>query len=73
MSKLIGFKRQERALKASRIANANPKTVQLADGSYAGCGETIARCGDVHRVDVMLYGARETSAWASDFRNLDCP
>lgn len=65
--KLIGFRGRgaaERAHERSCHASSTPSVRRLPDGSLVGVGDPIVdRRG---RQDVMLYGARGTSAWASD-------
>lgn len=65
--KLVGFRGKdatERAMARSRYASATPSVRRLADGSLVGVGDPIV--DGRGRQDVMLYGARGTSAWASD-------
>jgi hypothetical protein len=72
MTAIVGYRGRdahERALARSSYANPNPRVVYLADGSAVGAGETIARGGDCERADVRLYGARGTSAWASEVQS----
>jgi len=66
-AKLVGFRGRDaraKAMERSRYASPTPSVRTLADGSLVGVGETIV--DDRGRQDVMLYGARGTSAWASD-------
>lgn len=65
--KLAGFRGRdaaERARERSRYASATPSVRRLADGSLVGVGDPVV--DGRGRQDVMLYGARGTSAWASD-------
>ena len=67
MSAVVGYRGQDaeaKALAKSRWVTPNPRTSQLPDGSLVGVGDTIVR-GDGTR-DRVLYGARGTSAWASE-------
>jgi hypothetical protein len=68
-TKITGFKGKtgiKQAMALSKLASSSPSAFRLDDGSFVGLGDVImTRDGS----DQMLYGARGTTTWLSDYRS----
>jgi hypothetical protein len=69
-TKITGFKGKtgiKQAMALSKRASTQPSVFRLDDGSVVGLGDVIlTRDG---KGDQMMYGARGTTTWLSDYRS----
>lgn len=67
---ITGFKGKtgiKQAMTVSKRASAQPSAFRLDDDSVVGLGDVIlTRDG---KGDQMMYGARDTTMWLSDYRS----